>query len=111
MLKVCPKCKCEGIRGSGFILVNKEKRKRYKCKACNYQFTKETTKEYPLSKKLEAIKLLKEGVGFRGVGRLLGVSFEIVRKWAKQMANKIFGAEIKEEVIEGECRLMRCAFR
>jgi hypothetical protein len=122
-------------------------RKRYKCKSCSYQFSKETTKEYPLSKKLEAIKLLKEG------GRILGVipnkpkvfnfnfifsiifsnnfqqispillknsskkskknilsilkyfgfiwySFEIVKKWAKQMANIIEGVQIDEMCIQ-----------
>jgi transposase len=100
MLKVCPKCKCEGIWQSGFIKVNGEKRKRYKCKSCEYQFSKEKTKEYSLELKLKAMEMLKEGIGFRSIGRLLGVSFEIVRKWAKQMAGRIFGANIKEEIID-----------
>jgi transposase-like protein len=60
------KCGCEGLWSNGFV----GKKKRYKCKNCEYQFTKKKPKEYPHEMKLEAVKLLKEGVGIRGIGRL-----------------------------------------
>ncbi len=33
--------------------------------------------------------------------KLLGVSFKVVWRWAKQMINQILLAEIKEEITEG----------
>ncbi len=44
-------------------------------KYCGYQCTKNRPREYPIEKKLEAVKLLKDGVSFRGIPRLLSVSF------------------------------------
>lgn len=76
MLKKCPKCSSEGIRSAGFAIVSGKKKKRWKCKACDYQFTKDTLQEYPKEIKIKAIQMLREGIGFRGIGRLLGISFD-----------------------------------
>ncbi len=53
MLKKCHKCGCEGLRSLGFVVI---KKKRYKCKNCEYQFTKEKLKEYSQEISLEVIK-------------------------------------------------------
>lgn len=97
MLKKCPKCSSEGIWSAGFAIVNGKKRKRWKCKVCDYQFTKDTPQEYPEELKLKAMKMLREGVGFRGIGRLLDISFETVRRWAKAFASRTFNFKIEEE--------------
>ena len=38
---------------------------------------------------MECIKLYLEGVGFRGIARLTGVSHVIVQHWVKQLGDKI----------------------
>ena len=96
MLKKCPKCGSEGIWSAGFAIVNGKKKKRWKCKACDYQFTKDTPQEYPQELKLKAMKMLSEGIGFRGIGRLLDISFETVRRWAKAFASRTFNFKIDE---------------
>jgi transposase-like protein len=96
MLKKCPKCSSEGIWSAGFAIVNGSKKKRWKCKTCDYQFTKDTPQEYPEELKLKAIKMLREGIGFRGIGRLLGISFETVRRWSKSFASRTFNFNIND---------------
>jgi transposase-like protein len=95
MLKKCPKCSSEGIWSAGFAIVNGKKKKRRKCKACDYQFTKSTPQEYPEDIKLKAMKMLREGIG-----RLLGISFEAVRRWAKAFAPRTFNFKIDEGIPE-----------
>jgi len=46
-----------------------KKAEQYKCKSCKYQFTKNTTQEYPTEMKLNSIKILKEGFRFRVLGK------------------------------------------
>ena len=38
---------------------------------------------------MECIKLYLEGVGFRGIARLTGVSHVIVQRWVKELGDKI----------------------
>ncbi len=99
MLKKCHKCGCEGVWEFGFVTIKNESKKRYKCKSCKYQFTTNSTREYSDEIKLKAMKMLKEGIGFRGIGRLLGVSFETIRNWAKKMAEKVCDVQIDEMCI------------
>jgi len=67
----CPKCNCSKSVKSGKV----KERQRYKCKGCGCNYTvelKSTAK--PKSQKEQALHLYLEGLGFRSIGRILGVS-------------------------------------
>jgi transposase-like protein len=81
---ICPKCQSDRYTKSGVIA----KRQRYKCKDCGYHFTVQK-----LGKKVDdyyvtkAIQLYLEGVSYREIERILGISHVSVMNWVKQ--NKI----------------------
>lgn len=87
----CPKCKSETYSKNGKAI----DRQRYKCKKCGCNFTQSLKHGYPLAKRLTALKLYLEGMGFRGIGRILGVSDVTILNWIRN-----FGASIKEYVSE-----------
>jgi transposase len=67
----CPKC-----NSSNNIKSGKTKcRQRHRCKECGYNYSvelKSTAK--PKSVKRQALHMYLEGLGFRSIGRILGVS-------------------------------------
>lgn len=82
----CPKCSSTNKTKSGFT----NGKQRYKCKDCNCNYTKSTRKGKAFDIKLTALKLYLEGMGFRSIGRILGISNVAVLKWIKT-----FGKEVK----------------
>jgi len=80
MKKKCPKCHSENFVKSGII----KDRQRFKCKSCNYYFTVQK-----LGKRIEgeyvikALQLYLEGISFREIERVLGVSHVSVMNWVK----------------------------
>ena len=96
----CPKCKSDKKIKAGFI----KARQRYKCKECGYHFSvelKSTAK--PISMKKAALHLYLEGLGFRSIGRFLGVSNVSVLKQIRNFSKEIheFHSESKEiEMVE-----------
>jgi transposase-like protein len=84
----CPKCSCDKSVKSGFI----KGVQRYKCKCCGCNYTvelKSTAK--PKSMKKQALHLYLEGLGFRSIGRFLGVSNVSVLNCIHS-----FGKEVRE---------------
>ena len=81
---ICPKCRSDQYTKSGII----SNRQRYRCKSCGYHFTVQK-----LGKKVDdyyvtkAIQLYLEGVSYREIERILGISHVSVMNWVKQ--NKI----------------------
>ena len=78
----CPQCQgSEYVIKSGF----QKNLQRYHCKSCLCYFTKKTLKRLSLSEKLraKAKKLYLEGLGFRSIGCVLGVSHVRVLRWIK----------------------------
>jgi transposase-like protein len=77
----CPRCYSEKLTKSGVV----KDRQRYKCKDCNYCFTVNK-----LGKKIDnyyiikALQLHLEGVSYREIERLLGISHVSVMNWVKQ---------------------------
>lgn len=77
----CPKCQNEKIVKSGII----KNRQRYLCKKCNYYFTVNR-----LGKKIDnyyvtkALQLYLEGISYREIERILGVSHVTVSNWVKE---------------------------
>jgi len=84
----CPKCQNHKSVKDGIV----KGKQRYKCKSCNYRYTvelKSTAK--PKNTKRQALELYLEGLGFRSIGRFLGVSHVSVYQWIK-----FFGENIEE---------------
>lgn len=80
-IKACPSCSSEEYIKSGIVA----NRQRYKCKSCGYFFTvnKEGKKidDYYVNKSLQ---LYLEGLSYREIERLLGVSHVSVMNWVKK---------------------------
>ncbi|MCD8418359.1 IS1 family transposase [Tenacibaculum finnmarkense] len=74
---------------------------RYKCKSCGYNYTVERRScDYPLSTKNKALQLYLERLGFRSVGRLLGVSNVSVLNWIRAFGNEISSLQPESQDIE-----------
>lgn len=77
----CPKCAAHKVIKSGIV----QDRQRHKCKSCSYFFTVDK-----LGKRIDnyyvtkSIQLYYEGLSYRDIERLLGVSHVSVMNWVKQ---------------------------
>lgn len=81
----CPKCNATGATKSGIIA----ERQRYKCKNCGYHFSVEKIgREVDTYYVVKALQLYLEGVSYREIERLLGVSHVSVMNWVKKYAVK-----------------------
>ena len=76
----CPKCQSNHIIKSGVI----NSKQRYLCKKCNYFFTVnkigKKIDDYYVTK---ALQLYLEGLSFREIERIIGVSHVTVANWVK----------------------------
>jgi len=86
----CPKCHSLSNHKDGFAAG----RQRYRCKSCDCRFTQSHKRGYSFEKKLEALRLYKEGCGFRRIGRLIGVSNVTALNWIKA-----FGEDAKAHIL------------
>lgn len=80
-MKTCPSCASNHVIKSGVI----NERQRFKCKACGYHFTVDkqgkSIRDYYVTK---AIQLYVEGVSYREIERILGVSHVSVLNWVRK---------------------------
>jgi transposase-like protein len=80
-MKFCPQCQSTTIIKSGIV----NDRQRYKCKSCNYFFTVnklgKSIDKYYVTK---ALQLYLEGLSYREIERILGVSHVTIMKWVKK---------------------------
>jgi transposase-like protein len=76
----CPKCQNEKIVKSGIV----NKKQRYLCKNCNYFFTVNKVgkkiDDYYVTK---ALQLYLEGLSYREIERIIGVSHVSISNWIK----------------------------
>lgn len=77
----CPRCGSRQTIKAGIV----QERQRYRCKACAYHFTvfkpgKQIDEYYVI----KALQLYLEGVSFREIERLLGVSHVSVINWVRR---------------------------
>ena len=81
----CPKCKSQQLIKSGVI----KERQRFRCKDCGYSFTvlKEGKNIDPYYV-IKALQLYIEGVTFREIERILGISHVSVMNWVKKYGVK-----------------------
>lgn len=78
---ICPKCDSELVIKSGIV----KGRQRYKCKKCAYYFTvNKLGKQIDNYYVIKALQLYIEGVSYREIERILGVSHVSVMNWVKK---------------------------
>lgn len=77
----CPKCKSKSYTKSGVV----KDRQRYKCKDCNYYFSvAKEGKNIDSYYIIKALQLYIEGVTYREIERILGISHVSVMNWVKK---------------------------
>jgi len=81
----CPKCQSESNVKNGIV----RSLQRYKCKNCGCSYTKSEPRGYPKWMKKRALELYLEGVGFRGIGRLLRVTNVTVLYWIRDLGEAV----------------------
>ncbi len=81
----CPKCQNTNIVKSGIV----KERQRFCCKKCNYFFTVskigKKIDDYYVTKSLQ---LYLEGLSFREIERIIGVSHVTISNWVKEFKIK-----------------------
>lgn len=81
MKKSCPKCGASNTIKSGVV----NDKQRYKCKACNYFFTvNKIGKKIDQYYVTKALQLYLEGLTYREIERIIGVSHVSVMNWVKK---------------------------
>lgn len=81
----CPKCQSEKQVKAGF----QGQKQRYKCSECGRLFVERSKRGRSEAEKALALKLYLEGLGFRSIGRILGVSNVAVLYWIRDAAKKL----------------------
>lgn len=85
-LSKCPKCESLQAVRNGII----NGRQRFRCKICSYNFTVDKVgKGISTYYVIKALQLYIEGVSFREIERLLGVSHVSVMNWVKKYQIKV----------------------
>jgi transposase-like protein len=79
--KTCPNCSSDQYVKSGIV----NNRQRYKCKSCGYYFTVnklgKRIDDYYVNK---ALQLYLEGLSYREIERILGISHVSILNWVKR---------------------------
>jgi hypothetical protein len=79
-VSACPKCQNEQIIKSGII----KDRQRFYCKKCNYYFTvNKLGKQIDSYYITKSLQLYLEGLSFREIERILGISHVTISKWVR----------------------------
>ncbi|WP_107039709.1 IS1/IS1595 family N-terminal zinc-binding domain-containing protein [Brumimicrobium mesophilum] len=80
-MKYCPQCQSKNVVKSGVI----NEKQRYKCKDCGYHFTvNKTGKQIDMYYVTKALQLYLEGLTYREIERIIGVSHVSVMNWVKK---------------------------
>ncbi len=79
----CPKCNSTSHVKQGHV----GSRQRHKCKNCGYMYTVLFWGK-PKEIKEMALRMYLEGIGFRGIGRLLKVSQVSVMNWIRKFGER-----------------------
>lgn len=93
----CPKCDNTEKVKNGIVRGSQ----RYKCKGCGFNFTVDKrSNEYPKSTRKMALQLYLEGLGFRSIGRILGVSNVTVLNWIRNFGEEVKSLQSESQEIE-----------
>jgi len=91
----CPRCESDNKTKDGIV----KQRQRFRCKECGFRFTvvgRSASK--PLYLKRIALQLYLEGLSFRAVGRILGVSNVSILNWVRASGEKVLNLKNPEPV-------------
>ncbi len=81
----CPQCTSHHVIKSGIV----KDRQRFKCKSCGYYFTvAKLGKQIDNYTVIKALQLYIEGVSYREIERLLGISHVSVMNWVRKYGIK-----------------------
>jgi transposase-like protein len=95
----CPKCESEQIRKNG----HRSDKQNYLCKICGRQFVESYSQRgYSDDAKQICLKMHQNGLGFREIERLTGISHNTIINWAKQAGLSPDDSEINELHIAGQ---------
>ncbi len=79
--KHCPRCNSLNVIKSGIVA----QRQRFRCKDCNYFFTvQKQGKQIDSYYVVKALQLHLEGISYREIERILGVSHVSVMNWVRK---------------------------
>jgi transposase-like protein len=91
----CTRCESKSIVNNG----KAQGKQRYKCKSCGFNFVEiDGRKGKNIDKQKMAIHLYLENMGFRAIGRVLGVSNVAVLKWIRAAGEWIESYHKKNKV-------------
>ena len=91
----CPRCNSSSHKKNGIV----GGRQRYKCHDCGYNYTVELkSTAFSASVKRQALQLYFEGLGFRSIGRVLGVSHVSVQRWIKKFGQELEALKSENEI-------------
>ncbi|WP_291723832.1 terminase gpP N-terminus-related DNA-binding protein [Bernardetia sp.] len=77
----CPRCQSNGVIKSGKI----RSKQRFLCKTCNYYFTvQKEGKRIDSYYVIKALQLYLEGLSYREIERIIGVSHVSVMNWVRE---------------------------
>ena len=66
----------------------RQRKQRYKCKNCHYQFTRATPRGKPQTHKTLAVLLYCHGLSMNAISKLLGSHVTTVLQWIRNFAKK-----------------------
>jgi len=92
----CPKCKGSNVTKDG----KAKGKQRYFCKICKLHYTVEYKAGITPNIKRLALTLYLEGLGFRSIERILGVSNVTVMNWVRKYGEKFNELPPPEEKIQ-----------
>jgi transposase-like protein len=97
----CPKCGSQEYTKNGIV----SGRQRYRCKQCQYNYTV-TQKSNAITETLRrrVLQTYLEGVGFRGIGRIFGISCTSAMMIVKQYGKTVKMPMKKKPVKTAEIR-------
>jgi transposase-like protein len=70
---------------------------QYKCRLCQRRYTPEPSQRYGDELRRQAVKWYADGLGFRQIGRHLGVDHATVMRWVKAHTDQLPPAPLPEE--------------
>jgi transposase-like protein len=91
----CPRCNSSTHKKNGIV----GGRQRYKCSDCGYNYTVEIkSTAFSASVKRQALQLYLEELGFRSIGRFLGVSHVSIQRWIKKFGQELEALKSENEI-------------
>jgi transposase-like protein len=80
----CPRCAHTHCIKNGKV----EKRPRYKCKSCGFQFTRLTPGGYPLWQCALAVFLYCHGLSMNAIAKMFSVSPSTILRWIRKFGEQ-----------------------